>query len=82
MDYYQDNIFNLWLKDSNYTVDDNSYADSFMGLNDIFDMGMQANVLEDGDKDNSEDGLVNNMEMLENVLEDDDIETDGGLNIY
>ena len=43
---------------------------------------MQEIVLEDGDKDNSEDGLVNNMEMLENHLEDDDIETDGGLNIY
>ena len=82
MDYYQDNIFELWLKDGNYTVDDSSYADSFMGLNDIFDMGMQENVLEDGDKDNSEDGLFNNMEMLENVLENDDIETDGGLNKF
>ena len=43
---------------------------------------MIENVLEDSDKDDSEDGLDSDVEMLENVLKDGDVENDGGTNKF
>ena len=43
---------------------------------------MIENVVEDGDRDDSEDGLDNDIEMQENVLEDGDGESDKGSNKF
>ena len=57
-------------------MNDYFYKDSVKYVPDQRDL--IENVLEDGDKDDSEHDLDNDMEMLENVLEDGDVENDKG----